>query len=853
MAKLHVGWGTVRRKKGTLSHGARFQRGTAVLAFLLMAVPTAILAQGASPAKAASATRAGNAGPAMSRDNLALLDVVVLVDESGSETPQKVTDERATVGTIVPSLLNPASRVTVIGFGGVNHVVPNQVATDVACVPTVVSGAANLAYLSSCVSHLHRRTEAEGDDTDYAAALGQAMSYLSPGSTATPPSPKGAIKIILMMTDGAVDVHRDTQQYGANWQLGEQRAISEQLAAAKADGVQVWPLGFGTQIGSGLTEARALANLNALAGNGAPAACDEKHTASQPHATWVNNPDNVIAALDQLYADAACVGTSTVNGTAKTGQLTLTIPQIASAAAISVARGNPGVTVSFETPSGQAWTDASAISGQDSPVEVLHLHDITQADVGPWKIRLSAPPSLANQLVRASLFWQGAVRAIITANPPSAKLGQRISVALDVLGPNGPVTDATTLRGLLVSVTATGNGLPAAVSVPVTGTPGEPGHYTGTFTAPDQPTTVTFTGTAAGYGLYTTQVPATVGVGAQTQGFTATPGFSGQASVNVGGTVTGQVVFTNQTGSARQVRLVLKASGAKAALASPDGPITVQPGTPPSVPFTVAVSKDSPTGTALFQVQAVDAATGQVYNTAEQYITLSRPPGWLARHKWEIAGLIALIIAAVLAWFASWRLSRRRRDVRNLVVTLRRGGTPMGRGLEPAGKWAEAFPFIIRDEASDIPRLDHPPQGQGAGIYQVRRGRRGMVRLATPTGPKPYDVEIGGPGLRMGNGLELSFRDTRHPEWAGSGQEAIAATADWNGSGAPAGPEAASSPEDWNGSGNPGDAADWSGNGMPTMPDMPAQPPPAAPDPQHDTMPMPQPRQPPPQPQDPWL
>ena len=44
-------------------------------------------------------------------------------------------------------MLNPRSRVTVIGFGGVNHVAPNQNPIDVACQPTIASGTANLAYL----------------------------------------------------------------------------------------------------------------------------------------------------------------------------------------------------------------------------------------------------------------------------------------------------------------------------------------------------------------------------------------------------------------------------------------------------------------------------------------------------------------------------------------------------------------------------------------------------------------------------------------------------------------------------------------------------------------------------------
>ena len=343
-----------------------------------------------------SAGRGADSGSA----SVAVLDVVLLVDESGSETPAKVADEKQTTGTIVQSMLNERSRVTVVGFGGVNHTVPNQNPVDVVCQPTIASGPQNLSYLASCVNKLHRRSGHEGDDTDYAAAFGQAMNYLNPNSSSTPPSPSGAIKVILMMTDGAVDVHRNTQQYGSNWMEGEQAAVNQQLATAKSDGVQVWPLGFGTDVGTGISEAQALTYLNQVAANGAPAVCDKRHVANQPHATWVNDPADAINALNQLYA-AACLGTNSssthVGGPDKNGTLTVTIPDIASDAVISVDRGNPGVQVSFSLPGGQPWTDSSAISGQDnSPVEVLHVNNITSSDVGTWHIHLTAPPGLAS-------------------------------------------------------------------------------------------------------------------------------------------------------------------------------------------------------------------------------------------------------------------------------------------------------------------------------------------------------------------------------------------------------------------------------------------------------------------------
>ena len=731
----------------------------------------AALVSRAAPGHAASAVRA--AGSAAGLASVAVLDVVVLVDESGSETPAKVADEKQTVGTIVQSMLNPRSRVTVVGFGGVNRVTPNQGPVDVVCQPTIAGGTQNLNYLASCVSKLHHRSEQEGDDTDYAAALGQAMNYLSPGSTATPASPAGAIKVILMMTDGAVDVHRDTQQYGSNWSEGEQQAVNQQLSAAKTAGVQVWPLGFGTDIGTGITEAQALSYLNNIAANGAPAVCNTRRVA-QPQATWVNNPTDAIDALNQLYADAACLGTQKKSAAVSGGQsatLSLTIPDIASDAVISVDRVNPRITVGFSLPDGKAWTDSSAISGQDSsPVEVLHISNITRDEVGTWQVHLTAPPGLATQLVSATLFWQGAVRAIITANPPSAKLGQPINVTLSVLGPEGPITDPATLKNLLAGVTVTGDGLPGPTQVAVTNA-GESGNsltgagdYKGTFTAPNQTGTLTFTGTASGYGLYATEVPASVAVGQATQGFTASVQFPGVTSVQAGSDITGQVIFTNQTGAAKQVLLQLTTSGANASISSPIGPITAPSGNPPSVPFTVSFDKDSPVGTAWLQVKVVDAANPSlVYNEETLNVTITKPPGFLAKYLWDIIGLIALIVLAILAVLWRRRVIRSRKDVRGLIAILRQNGMQLGRELPAPNRWSDVFRFSIRDEGQPTARLDFPQAGLSE--YRARRSGPGEVKLTTPAGGEPYDVVVGGPGEVMDhNGLELAFRDTRRPK-----------------------------------------------------------------------------------------
>jgi hypothetical protein len=823
----HRHWKSLTRGRG--GRGAwRVAGGTAA------AVLVALLA--IVPAPGAGAAAASSRRLASGQSGVAVLDVTVLVDESGSETPQKVADEKQTVGTIVQTMLNPSSRVTVIGFGGVNNVAPGQDPVDVACQPTIASGAANLDYLANCVGQLHRRSDQQGNDTDYAAALNQAMSYLGPGSTATPPAPAGAIKVILMMTDGAVDVSHDTSQYGPNWQLGEQTAVNQQLAAATSAGVQVWPLGFGGDVGTGVTQPQARQYLNSMAAHGAPAVCDKRHAANQPHATWVDNPSDAISALDELYQDAACLGGVQIQDPLSGGQsrtLTLSIPAIASAAAISVDRVNPAVTVTFTQPGGTQWTDTSAISGanNDSPVEVLHLASITKADVGAWRVKLTAPPGIGSQLVSAAVFWQGAVRAIITATP-TVKPGQPIDVKLTVLGPDGPITDPATLKSLLVGVTASGSVLPGPVQVPVQASsavgPAGAGTYTGTYAAPDQAGTLTITGTAAGYGLYATQLPATVVVGAFNRVFLATPHFSGVTSVQVGHSLSGTVDFINQTGATRRVVLKLTASGAKATI-SPSTVISVPStpsGNPPSVPFTVNIAGSSPAGPAGLEVRAVDADTGRRYsNAASDVITVTTPPGFFAKYRWEIAGTAALILLAVLAVLWRRKVIRDRKNVRGLVATLRRGGQQVGKELAAEEKYSEVFPFIIRDEASASPRLDHPPRAESLNLYQVRRGGRGLVRLITPNGLRPYELEVSGPGQVLESGLELSFRDTRHPEWAGSSSST-------------------SMP------GYPAGLGEWAGSGA-GSPAMPAAAPPGSPPSGYEmpTMPIAK----PPPPRDPWL
>lgn len=730
----------------------------------LMTQPSAVMAQ----VQTNSAQNAGTSG------QLGLLDVVVLVDESGSETTAKIADEKATTLEIAESMLSQQSRITVVGFGGVNNVAANQDPTDPICRPTVASPA-NYGYLTSCVNGLHQRTEAEGDDTDYAAALGQAMSYLNPDLAAGQQSPPGATKVILMMTDGAVDVHRNTAQYGSDWQEGELTQIDDQLSTAKQDHVQFWGLGFGTDIGTPVdgaivTKAAALTYLNDMAAKGAPAECDGRPATVQPNARWVDNPDDVFLTLGQLSADASCSGNQTVTTTVG-HPVTVTIPDYASSGVITVDRGNPAIQVAFVQPDGQTWTDSSALSGQDNAtVESLHLPNLTSDEVGTWTVKPSAPPNYPSQVVRVSAFWQGAVRAVISANPTSAKPGQAICSELSLLGPRGPLSDTAGITDLQVGVTVSGDGLSQPVPVTTAGSAGcptsGPGTYSGTLTAPSSTGSLTFTGIAAGYGITTTYVPATVTVGHVPNPFTAViqyPADQADLRVQAGSGLPVQAVFTNDTGAAQQVRLAVSGSGTSPSIGGTSSVLTV--GASKTVPFTVDFPADSPQGLTGVQVTVANASSGQVLATASFDVTVTKPPGFWAKYGSYIIGAIILLLLLLL--FLRWRraVTRWRMDVRGLSAYTRRDGTQLSE-LSARSRAADSFLFVIQDpEGRALLNYEDPRLAP----YIVRRSGNREVTLTTPAGAQYENVVLGQDAVPVaGTKLQLAFDDDRRrpkPWW----------------------------------------------------------------------------------------
>ena len=679
-------------------------------------------------------------------------DVVVLVDESGSETAYNVQQEAEAAQTIAEDALNSRSEVTVVGFGSNNGLPGQQAATQV-CRPTVIDSPPSRQYLADCVSALHPRTQAEGWDTDFAAAMSQAMSYFAQGS------PAGAVKAVFLLTDGQLDVH-NSPQYGpvsADRNAAAQQQLDQELAQAKAAGVQVWPLGFGSQINQN--------SLNAFAAGGSQQGC------VKPYAQVVTSSSDVVHSLEELFASATCQGISPwASGTIGGGGTTVlhvTLPVIATDGTITVVKGNPEVHVTYTDPNGVTVSSGSydgsqfILSGTNTAAESLH---VTDPVTGSWKITLTAPPGLAQQLVSATALWQGAVRASVFPEPPSVSTGQQIVVRLSLLTRTGAITNGSALQGMSFSVVVTGDGLPAPVTIPLTdnGVPPDTkagdGSFAGTFTAPKTAGTLTFTGRVSGYGLYATPIPATVLVSASApliEGNISFPPIS--SAVYPGGTVRGTLTAVNRTGEARQVRLILNTQPAThATITSPKGVFSLPSGNS-TQNFTVSFARNTGLGGTSINLSLVDNANpGVIYGAGQLNVNVQKPPGFIEKNKWFIIVGLIIVLAIVLYILMRRRSRRARINVRGLQAFLSRNGEQVGAELHAPSKWADEFRFVIRDPEDRYPRLDFPrPMDRP---YVARRGANGYVRVRAPEGER-YEIAFGGQGEALSNGLRLVFRD----------------------------------------------------------------------------------------------
>ncbi|WP_017570365.1 vWA domain-containing protein [Nocardiopsis halotolerans] len=723
----------------------------ALAAALLFLLPQPVPASAAAPPPR-STDDPGQATP---------LDIVILVDESGSLSEADIEEETRAASTIAQSVLNPGSRVTVVGFGS-NNGRPGQIAAREVCRPTLLDEGSGRQYLADCVSGLRRRDDSEGNDTDHAAALGSALHYLEDSR-----APEGAVGLVFLLTDGALDV-RDSPHWGARPEDRDANAtarIEEHLATSRENDVRIWPLGFGDAIDRD--------QLDAFAAGGSQETCNDLEVAT-PTARVVGDSADVVRSLREALAAASCSvagepDSDTLSGGGET-TLSTTIPPIVTDGAIVVTKNNPAISVEYVDPegdpvdpdSGEHKGSRTTLSGANGPVEVLHM-------VGPlpgtWRVRLTSPDGTPEELVTATVQWQGRVNTFLTVEPADHS-GEELVVRVDIRTHRGPITDPEALAELDFSAEAApADGSADAEPVALADDGGDPditaqdGQYAGTVTVPAGVDTLLFTSRVQGPGVPddVRELPYTVDPGGAalqpSVRFEDPPG-----EVWAGSEVGGTLSVDNQGAEEEHVRLLLQA---------PEGVLaTIEQDTTAFGPgsgrtdFTVRFDEDSTLGRAVLHVQAANAG-GTVLNTsAPLTVTVRTPPGILERYWWAWSALLLAAAAATFYAWLLWRSRRAARDVRGLVVTLHRDGNTLSPGLRAPSRWSTSFAFTVRDAQGPAPRLEHARASDAGGVHRASRGPSGGVRLRTPRDPV-QTLRLGEHSAPLAGDLTVSFGDER--------------------------------------------------------------------------------------------
>lgn len=638
----------------------------AVLAALLSAVP------------ATAATAAPSVAPADGPSQLKPVQVVVLADESGSLSGLAVDAEKDGANTIAQDVLGPGSTVSIVGFG-----------TDVTtyCSKVVLSGQQQRDELAECIDKIHKRDPDEGPDTDHILALRQAKSLLDDGGDQP--------KIIFLLTDGDLDVHASTF-YGKDLTPdARQQAAEGQIPAVKAElqsiKAQVWPLGYG----AGVQQSELDRFTTGVSCGGQE---------PNPSARVIGSADDLVSAVKQAFQSATCVkfGVTIEDPLPSGGQLALkvSIPRIASDASILVFKGDPGLVVAFQGPSGQSADGISGPDGarydrigQQTTTETLH---VLEPKDGTWTIVVSSKPGTPPQQVRATVAYQTAVSATISLDYPNPPPGQDVRVDMTVQARGATITDPDALEPLTFVVKLAGDGFSPPPPVNLTDSDGD-GRYSGTITVPKDATgKLTVTGRVSGVGVDgdTRSFPTNVLLGPATlQGNIALS--PDGVSVRPGDTIKGSVGVTNS--GAGPAHLVLQADGATPGLTLAAAPVEAAVGSS-QTPFELHISLDAPVGGAQVQLRLIDTATDKDVADTLFATDVAPAPTLVERLWWLWVVLAALLVVAVLAIVTVTSRRRRRVAVGGLKARLYRNGALQPLELIPRNPKADSFRFVLQTD-----------------------------------------------------------------------------------------------------------------------------------------------------------
>jgi hypothetical protein len=602
--------------------------------------------------------------PAAAASLAAPVDIVIAVDESESIKQPEMTLEQTAARLIALGEFAPESRIGVLGFGGPNkeyNAKANpQPPVDPVCPMTEVDTLASRQSLNGCIGKLGTRSPHKGDHTDFIAALADGVRDLV-GTRDT-----GRPLLLFLLTDGQLDMFDApgfprSSEKAANVQ-GNNVLLTSTLPMAKADGVRIWPLGFGPEA--------YLPELQEIAAGGAQGSCNASLPDATPHAITVTSASEIGGKLLQIFANARCLkyspGQSALIKSGGSADLYVTVPDVATSGSLEVIRQSSQISVTYFDPDsrqvrvseGSQAGQAFSLAGANGPVESLSVRDPIP---GRWRVHVAAGPGVPRAvLVTTSVLWQGVLHSDIVTTPADPAPGQAVTVTVK-LQVNTRALSASDLAGVHVSVQITGPGLAAPVSVPVNddGIPPDQaahdGVYSGTFIVPRSAIgTLTAEGFVSAQGVTGDAHSAAMTInstGLLVTGQMTLP--SGE--IAQGGQVIGTARFSNPADEPRIVRLVPEDT--------PPG-VTVTPTTirlpiasgARSYYFTVHFAGSVPVGTVTGHINATDAVDGSVYAQAEITWQVVVPP---AGHRywwfWVLIAPIALIagLLARTVWLLS--------------------------------------------------------------------------------------------------------------------------------------------------------------------------------------------------------
>lgn len=706
-------------------------------------VPAVLLAQALVPGAAA-----GPGNPSSAQEppaELQPVQIVVLVDESGSLSPEDVARERDAARVLVQGEPSPESTVSVVGFASADA--SGQSPVDPVCRPTKLNTPQNRQFLADCIGELRRRTPAEGEGTDHVNALREALGYLSAPGAADQP------KIVYLLTDGKLDVSK-SPAYGNN--PDDRNAAARQQIPGLLDelnraGVQVWPLGFGKAD---------QAQLNGFATGAAQDRCG--FTTPPPRARMITGSADLLGAIRDASRAARCtsVGEPVTDELPADGSVDLEVdvPAIASEGSILVFKRDPRVTVSYLDPegtavptNGQLGISRFELSGQGSEAEALRIVNPTP---GQWTVRLAAPPGVPDQQVGAIAIFQGAIRATIGVTPLSPTPGSTVEVTMQVSGSRGAITDPAQLADLTFVAELRGEGFAPVPPVELADGDGD-GQPQGPLTVPDSATgLLEFVGSVTGIGVS----------GAERTQFTrvsrSRPDVAGVLSLDgvgtdvvVGTSLSGTANVTNSTGQPRTLRIEVADQSPGTVVAAEPARLTVPASGKAVLPFTVRFDPATALGVNQARLLLVDESDGAQVGELLFSREVVEEPG-LPERLWWLWLLLAVALAGGIACVVWWSQRRRaERDVHGVRVELRRHGQSVESPVR-AHRHGEEFRFGVRqgDSGADLGLTTGP----GGDRYRVRRGPTGPT-LHGPSG-EPVDLAPNG-ALELGDGLQMVVHD----------------------------------------------------------------------------------------------